>query len=553
MKIDPIEFVKQMDKKIIGQNKAKKTLGIALRNRWRRSMLSEDDRSTVVPKNILMIGDTGVGKTALVKAMADAIDAPLLKVEATKYTQTGYVGNSIREIIPDLADLTERKLNKGRKKIIDTPLNAKDTGIFEFLNLFRFRSGLDNDAVVTTVPNRRKGNKVRAVVVRAIRKHFYRIAKSVGYQGVEKDVLRRDLGFYRTEDLDFLKKNESEDGKYKGLAKDIKFTAFNTRYPWLIQKGYVPREILSGLRGKNRENSELLISRELIEKTKKSKLITTLANYLETKEIKYIDEAIDSIPLTQVNEGDKKWIMDFKKELTDEGGFFNGAPYITNKNSRNNGSRLITQKDIIQTVHKKGIIFIDEIDKLIDKSNQKDNIGKLGVQRDLLALLDGTEVETPYGKINTENIMFITAGAFHLDGVNDLMPELLGRMPIRVKLEPMTLEVLRKILLNKDSSPITEHKKLLKVEDIELEVTEEAIEEIARTANKINLFYNNTGARTLHTVTNRVLESISFNSDIRGYNGVVKIDKDYVKREIKDLMKEYNQGLLSDMTKAMYT
>ena len=545
MKIDPIEFVKQMDKKIIGQDRAKKTLGIALRNRWRRSMLSEADRSIVIPKNILMIGDTGVGKTALVKAMADAIDAPLLKVEATKYTQTGYVGNNIREIISDLAELAERKLNKGKKSLKGIPSGETDRNPFVFLNmLMKNQTNKKDFRIERSFDNKR--TRVYRLVLSTLKKEFYQIVKSVGYTGKENLVFSNSSGFYTEKDLEFIVAN-----KTKGLTENLNFTTLGTRDPWFLHKGYVPRKLLRRFKGKNKQKREDELSLKLAEKSRESKLIVALADYLNSKEDKYIDAFIETLPNESVNTDNKKWLKRHKSKLIDDDGFLNQIRQESNT-SIVNESKSLEHKEIIEVVHKKGIIFIDEIDKLIDKSNQKDNIGKLGVQRDLLALLDGTEVETPYGKVHTENIMFITAGAFHLDGVNDLMPELLGRMPIRVKLEPMTLDVLRRILLNEDSSPITEHKKLLKVEDIELEVTEEAIEEMARTANKINQFYNNTGARTLHTVVNGVLESISFNPDIKDRKGVMKIDKEYVKEELKGLMKEYNQGLLSDMARNMY-
>ena len=409
MKLSAKALVKELDKKIIGQSDAKRVLAIAIRNRWRRTQLNELIQKTVTPKNILMIGSTGVGKTALVKTVAEIIDAPLLKVEATRYTQVGYVGQNISSIVKDLASLAHADKIE-RKKVYLAGEND-----------FNFnKSETETNKVIKEFSN--------------LLSDFY--SKSITHFN----------DIYPLKQITGFKKMISD---FDPRLSDI--TDINHLSIIMLHSEIIPDKLSSTAGVYNKKREELRI-----------KFINMLNIYKDFFDCYGREEAYKEV-------------------------------------------------NIKEYVEKKGIIFIDEIDKIAGHSDPtNDNIGKIGVQRDLLALLDGTTVPTPFGTINTENILFIVAGVFNMVKVEDLMPELLGRLPIFVELEDMTKDMLFRILKDIDNSIMNQYRHLLSVDGVELIIADDALLKIAEIADDINRNHRNMGARTLYKVVEDVLSEISY-------------------------------------------
>ena len=435
MDLSTKELVSELDKKIIGQDEAKRTIAIAVRNRWRRTQLKREISRQITPKNILLVGSTGVGKTAIVRATSELIDAPFLKVESTRYTQLGYVGECVTSMISDLVEIAKKKIDGDyeRSRSLKKPLAFKATEeeLSEFLKT---------------------------------------LSKRIG------DFFNRE--FNELADIYGEKKIDS----YKSVVSqlDSRIADVDDRNKiaiLMLHDRVIPNELNSTT---NRFDSK----RDLM----KTIFISTVE--VNSKLFNCFDE-------------DK--FKDFK-------GKRNLKEYVENY----------------------GIIFIDEIDKIAEvKNGGHDNVGKIGVQRDLLPLLDGAEINTPYGKINTENILFIAAGAFHVSEVTNLMPELLGRLPIRIDLESMSKEMMESILKNTIDSPIRQYEHLLSVDGVKLTVTEGAIKRMALIADEINSNVYSLGARTLHAVVEKVFSKVSYEayreSDSKDTQ-VVEISEDYIKK-----------------------
>lgn len=722
MKISPKEFVEQLDKKIIGQEKAKKVLAVAMRNRWRRMQLDEKIRKEITPKNLLMIGPTGVGKTAIIRAMADIIDAPMVKVEATRYTQVGYIGDAVQDMIHELAEVASGKINKKREpnlpsktkpwnvsdnelsNLVDSILEdmglpkknkenkkdfkpvdknqvnkyktllkdylgdaiypiavkygykgaredfySKDKGPFsieqindakdkwfgfidfcpllapvltllyrgykpysleidkdinedikntdvglilgylysfillphtdyiddvnnEFLTIQKKKNdAIDDDLINSSVQfhNYCYNNTVtlnelfqniegiddilndfKKQTITILKDEIFKIAKRVGYDGKKSSIISNHKGFYTQNDvLSFV--------KYSTKIKPESLYLFhNTIDPFLASIGLVPKKLLKGLKGNERKKKKMELSKIIKDEYKKSDILKTMTKYIVGKErglasLEYFRDFRD-----KYSKGikDNRHFLAWKVYNCDIHGYekFIKTPIAMEKTVTREETGSVTK-----LVHEKGIIFIDEIDKLASGKGEhsRDNVGKIGVQRDLLALLDGTEIRTRYGVISTENIMFIAAGAFHLNEVSDLMPELLGRLPIHVKLDPMSNEMLHSILKDSENSPINHHKLLLKTEGVNVEVTDEAIEEISKLTNHINKKYRNMGARTLHAVIEKVFSEVSFDAfslDTEA-NQLTDflIDKDYVSKIRKEMLKEFNDEYYRKLFKQM--
>ena len=423
--LSPREIVSELDRFVVGQNKAKRAVAIALRNRWRRQALEDDMKDEVLPKNILMIGPTGVGKTEISRRLSKLAEAPFVKVEATRFTEVGYVGRDVEQIVRDLLEIAiAMEKVKKRKEV-----HAKAQKLAEDRVL---------DALV--------GNKASVATRESFRKRL------------------------RDGDLD---DNEIE------VA--------------VSESNQMPSFEIPGMPGANvgMINISDMIGKSIGQKPKKKKM-----SVKESHEI-LINEESDKLI-----EQDK--IIKSAKDSTE-----------------NNG-----------------IVFLDEIDKISARTDRVGgDVSREGVQRDLLPLIEGTTVSTKYGPVKTDHILFIASGAFQLAKPSDLLPELQGRLPIRVELDALNSDDFIRILKEPDNSLIKQYKALLKTENVDLEFTEDGINTIAHVASEVNSSVENIGARRLHTIIERVLDEISFTATDRAGEKIT-VDGKYIKDNIGELVKD---------------
>ena len=425
--LKPQELVKELDKYIIGQTEAKKAVAVALRNRYRRKLIEKPLRDEIVPKNILMIGSTGVGKTEIARRIAKLTDAPFVKVEATNFTEVGYVGKDVDSIIKDLTDVS---IKKERKK-------AKE----------------ENEAKAKEIAK----NKIIDIMLEIIPEESKEKEK-------EKLLELFDKGELFDRDIEIDMPEQS-----KHFIDQIDFPE-GSAHIGMISIG----EIVGKSFG--------------IEKKKKKKM--------------KVKEAFDI------------FVEDEEDELLDEEK---------------------VMKIAIQKVEEDGIVFIDEIDKVSMRDNSSvkgANVSREGVQRDLLPLIEGTTINTRYGIVKTDHILFIASGAFHNSSVSDLLPEFQGRFPIRVQLNQLTENDFIKILEEPESSLIKQYIALMKTENINLSFTKDGIAEIASFAFKMNEEVENIGARRLHTLIEKILEDLSYNASEMEKGTKIKIDKKYVNKKL---------------------
>jgi ATP-dependent HslUV protease ATP-binding subunit HslU len=425
--LSPREIVSELDRYVIGQKEAKKAVAVALRNRWRRQALSDEMRDEVLPKNILMIGPTGVGKTEISRRLSKLAEAPFIKVEATRFTEVGYVGRDVEQIIRDLIEIAiamerERKRKevkakaelKAEEKVLDALVGNKASVATRESFKKRLRSGdLDNNEIEIEVQNTSSGMQ-----------NFEIPGMPGGNIGMVNigDILGKSMG--------------NKKGKKKKMTV--------------------------------KESHEILIAQE------SDKMI---------EEDKIIKEA---------------------KKATEEN----------------------------------GIVFLDEIDKVSARSDRVGgDVSREGVQRDLLPLIEGTTVSTKHGPIKTDHILFIASGAFQLAKPSDLLPELQGRLPIRVELNALKEEDLIRILKEPDNSLIKQYKELLKTENVNLEFTDDGIDKLAKISAEVNASVENIGARRLHTIIEKVLDDISFNATDRAGETII-IDQNYVQNNLGNLVKD---------------
>jgi len=423
--LSPREIVSELDRFVVGQKKAKRAVAIALRNRWRRQALKGEMKDEVLPKNILMIGPTGVGKTEISRRLSKLAEAPFVKVEATRFTEVGYVGRDVEQIIRDLLEIAiAMEKVKKRKEV-----HAKAQKLAEERVL---------DALV--------GNKASIATRESFRKRL------------------------RSGDLD---DNEIE-------------IAIN-------ESGSMPSFEIPGMPGANvgMINISEMLGKSMGAKPKKKKM--------------------------SVKESHEILINEESDKLIEQDKIIKSAKNATENN---------------------GIVFLDEIDKI---SGRTDRIGgdvsREGVQRDLLPLIEGTTVSTKYGPIKTDHVLFIASGAFQLAKPSDLLPELQGRLPIRVELDALTSDDFKRILKEPDNSLIKQYKALLQTENVNLEFSDDGIDTIANLATEVNSTVENIGARRLHTIIERVLDDISFTATDRGGEKII-INSDYVKKNLDDLVKD---------------
>ena len=430
--LSPREIVSELDRYVIGQREAKKAVAVALRNRWRRQALSDEMRDEVLPKNILMIGPTGVGKTEISRRLSRLAEAPFIKVEATRFTEVGYVGRDVEQIIRDLIEIAIAMEREKRRKEVKAKaeLKAEEKVL---------------DALV--------GNKASVATRESFRKRL------------------------RNGDLD---NNEIEievQGAAAGL-QSFEIPGMPGGNVGMVNLGDILGKSMGNKRGKKRkmtvkESHDILVAQE------SDKMI---------EEDKIIKEA---------------------KKATEEN----------------------------------GIVFLDEIDKVSARSDRVGgDVSREGVQRDLLPLIEGTSVSTKHGPIKTDHILFIASGAFQLAKPSDLLPELQGRLPIRVELDALKEEDFKRILKEPDNSLIKQYKELLKTENVNLEFTDNGIDMLAKISADVNSSVENIGARRLHTIIEKVLDDISFNATDKA-GETITVDEKYVKDNLGNLVKD------TDLTK----
>jgi ATP-dependent HslUV protease ATP-binding subunit HslU len=444
----PKEIVSELDRYIIGQSDAKKSVAIALRNRWRRMQLDSDLRAEVTPKNILMIGPTGVGKTEIARRLAKLANAPFVKIEATKFTEVGYVGKDVESIIRDLADIGIKMHREQEKvKVKDRAAEAAENRIL--------------DALLT--PARDSDNSKE---------------KSVGFANEPKPVPAGKNTDSATRNI-FRKKLR------KGELDDKEID---------IEVAVAPKGMeIMGPPGMEEMTNQL------------STMFSSMAS--EKKHNRKL-----KIPVAL-------------KLLEDE-----------------EANKLINEEDLkltaLENIEQNGIVFIDEIDKVCKKAGGSGGeVSREGVQRDLLPLVEGSTVTTKHGTIKTDHILFIASGAFHVASPSDMIPELQGRLPIRVELRSLTVEDFMRILVEPDASIVKQYIALLKTEDVTISFTDGAIKRIAEISWQVNEEIENIGARRLHTVMEKLLEEISFTAS--EHSGDVKeITEEFVNETLNDLVKD---------------
>ena len=423
--LSPREIVSELDRFVVGQNKAKKAVAVALRNRWRRQALKGEMKNEVLPKNILMIGPTGVGKTEISRRLSKLAEAPFVKVEATRFTEVGYVGRDVEQIVRDLIEIAiGMEKVKMRKEVHAQAQKSAEEKVL--------------DALV--------GKKASLATRESFRKRL------------------------RNGDLD--------DNEIEIAVSD---SGSNTSFE------------IPGMPGANvgMINIGEMLGKSMGNKEKKKKMT--------------------------VKESHEILINDESDKLIEQDKIIKAAKISTENN---------------------GIVFLDEIDKISARTDRVGgDVSREGVQRDLLPLIEGTTVNTKHGPIKTDHILFIASGAFQLAKPSDLLPELQGRLPIRVELEALTSDDFKRILREPDFSLIKQYVALLKTENVELEFSDDGIDTIANIASEVNATVENIGARRLHTIIEKILDDISFTATDRSGEKII-INKEYINNNLDNLVKD---------------
>ncbi|KAK48533.1 ATP-dependent protease ATP-binding subunit HslU [Caballeronia jiangsuensis] len=433
----PSEIVSELDKHIIGQGRAKKAVAVALRNRWRRQQVAEPLRQEITPKNILMIGPTGVGKTEIARRLAKLADAPFIKIEATKFTEVGYVGRDVDSIVRDLIETSVKQTRESEMKKVRT--KAEDRAEDRILDIL--------------LPS----------------------ARPVGFGAAESS------------------SSEGDNATRQTFRKRLREGALDDKEIELdVEMPQVGMDIM-GPPGMEDMTEQI------------RSMFANIGGGKKTRRKVKVKEAL--------------------KLLTDE-----------------EAGKMLNDEEVkskaVQNVEQNGIVFLDEIDKIASRSEAGGaEVSRAGVQRDLLPLVEGTTINTKYGMIKTDHILFIASGAFHLAKPSDLIPELQGRFPIRVELDSLSVGDFESILNSTDASLVKQYKALLATEDVELDFTDEGIRRLAEIAYSVNEKTENIGARRLYTVIEKLLEEVSFAAGNHA-GQPVRIDAAYVDRALGDVAQD---------------
>ncbi len=454
--LTPREIVGELDKYVVGQNDAKRAVAIALRNRMRRQKLPPDLAEEILPKNIIMIGPTGVGKTEIARRLAKLAGSPFLKIEASKFTEVGYVGRDVESMVRDLVEIA---IDMIREEKLDDVADKAELNAEERLLDLLLPQSLQRPSEAGS------GFAPKGPVTSADHATIVNFSSDDSYSR-SREKLRQQL----------------REGKL-----DERMVELDVR-----EKSFPAFEIISNQGVEEMDiNVKDMLPNIFGQRTKKRKM--------------KVSEAFDYL------------IQEEEQRLID-------MDQVT--------------RTAVERVEQTGIIFLDEIDKIAGReSGHGPDVSREGVQRDILPIVEGTTVNTRYGMVRTDHILFIAAGAFHVSKPSDLIPELQGRFPIRVELQSLTVEDFIKILTEPKSSLVKQYTALLETEGLKLEFTREALEEVARFAFRVNEGTENIGARRLHTIMERVLDEISFGApDLKEKD--VKVDDDYVRKMVADIVKD---------------
>lgn len=453
IKLTPKDIVTKLNEYIVGQDDAKRKVAIALRNRYRRSLLTEEEKQEVAPKNILMIGPTGVGKTEIARRMAKVVGAPFIKVEATKFTEVGYVGRDVESMARDLVDIAVRLVKEQKKTLVHDEAQTK----------------ANEKLVKLLVPSMKK-----------------------------------------------------------------KATTNNNNNPLeSLFGGSIPNF------GQNNDEEEETPTEEV--KTKRSEIkLQLLDGKLEEEKVRLKVEQ-DPAAMGMLGTNQNQQMQDMMNQLMPKKKVEREVPVKTARKILTDefADELIDQEtanqEAIELAEQMGIIFIDEIDKVATNSQSSgQDVSRQGVQRDILPILEGSMVQTKYGTVNTEHMLFIGAGAFHVSKPSDLIPELQGRFPIRVELESLSVGDFVRILTEPKLSLIKQYEALLDTEKVTVNFTDDAIKRLAEIAFQVNQDTDNIGARRLHTILEKMLEDLSFEAPSMP-NAVVDITPQYVDDKLKTI------------------
>ncbi len=460
--LTPARIVAELDRYIVGQAAAKRAVAVALRNRYRREQIAGEMRKEVIPKNILMIGPTGVGKTEIARRLAQLVSAPFIKVEATKYTEVGYVGRDVESMVRDLVEASIRLVRAERLE------ETKD--LAEDLAVERLADILD--------PSTRVSSAAPADA-------FTAISAMLGRQNQSQ--VATEPPSQRTAELE---------ERRRRLKEEIRSGFYDVRLIE-IEIEETP-QVIGAIGGAGLEEMG-------------GNMSDLLAGILPKKRTK-----------RRVSVGDAKEI--FKQEE---------AQKLADNES--------LKREAVRRVEENGIVFIDEMDKIAGSGGRGvgPDVSREGVQRDILPIVEGSTVITKYGPVRTDHVLFIGAGAFHISKPSDLIPELQGRFPVRVELQSLTKDDFVTILTQPKNALIEQYKQLLATDNVQLEFTESGIDAIANLASVVNDQTENIGARRLHTMLERVLETVAFEAPEK--SGTVKIDAAYVEQRLDEIVK--NQDL----------
>ncbi|EBF5126970.1 ATP-dependent protease ATPase subunit HslU [Listeria monocytogenes] len=460
--LTPKQIVEKLDQYIIGQTGAKKSVAVALRNRYRRQLMDESIRDEIIPKNILMIGPTGVGKTEIARRIAKIVRAPFSKVEATKFTEVGYVGRDVESMVRDLVEVSVRLVKEEKMQLVRV----------------KAEKNAEKRLIKLLAPSQKKKQTTSQNPLEAL------------FGGM----------------------NQPDESAEEEVDQELKNK--RSQIEWRLQNGELDDEIVT-VEVKEQQNPMLDMMRGagmdqmngmqdalsgMFPAKKKKRKVTVR----EAKKILFEDEAYKLIDAD---------------ELAAEG---------------------------IHRAEQMGMIFIDEIDKIASKEGGGNaQVSREGVQRDILPIVEGSQISTKYGTVNTEYILFIAAGAFHMSKPSDLIPELQGRFPIRIELDKLTQEDFYKILTEPDNALIKQYKALLKTEGIDLIFTKEAVERIAEIAFQVNQDSDNIGARRLHTILEKLLEDLLFEAPEINMESI-KVTENYVNEKLAPIMqnKDLTQFIL---------
>ncbi len=447
--LTPREVVAELDKYIIGQKNAKRAVAVALRTRWRRMRLTDELRDEVVPKNIIMIGSTGVGKTEIARRLAKLVDAPFIKVEASKFTEVGYVGRDVESIIRDLAEQSVAMVRAEHMAMVQEKAAA----------------AAEERLLDALLPRRRSDTM------------------GFGQQAVGSEVS------VHTESYD---SESATREKFRQMLREGKLDERTVELE--IREKAMPMGIISNIGGME----ELEIG-----------LKEMMGNMFPEKSKRRTFKVPEALRVLTQEEAAR--LVDMDK----------------------------VQKEAVNRIEQAGIVFVDELDKVAGRESggAGPDVSREGVQRDLLPIIEGSTVNTKHGPVKTDHILFIAAGAFHVAKPSDLIPELQGRFPIRVELDNLTKDDFVRILTEPRNALIKQYRALMETEGLDLDITGDAIEEIARIAASVNERTENIGARRLYTVLERLLEDISFHAP-EAAQKTITIDAEYVSNQLKDVVKD---------------